>query len=302
MRTQLWRWRATRRPDDEQYTSEWWGAGDALGDELDDVDDLAAPPDDSAVWPNLFATAQQARYFLPAETRARTRRWRSWWAGCSATRWRCTPRRAGGGARLASRSRARRRCSTTIAPATIATGRSTPTAASSCGRRARCAWAQAPAVVRRPGARARRRRKRLGRVWQRVQVVAACRRERGVSFLRRRRRRRVGRERVALALAATDREAMRSASRADDASGAAATRTAQQVDEEDDANDGDRAARRTARAGSTPTGRRRGVPATSVDGATPTGSEDDGGMSTGERRRPRRRRIRPEARAGEKDP
>ena len=69
MRTQLWRWRATRRPEDEQYTTEWWGAGDALGDELDDVDDLAAPPDDSAVWPNLFATAQQARYFLPAETR-----------------------------------------------------------------------------------------------------------------------------------------------------------------------------------------------------------------------------------------
>ena len=67
--TQLWRWRATRRPDDEQYTTDWWGAGDALGDELDDVDDLAAPPDDSAVWPNLFATAQQARYFLPAETR-----------------------------------------------------------------------------------------------------------------------------------------------------------------------------------------------------------------------------------------
>ena len=74
LRLLLWRWRCSR-PELPQYVEdEWWGDGDACGDELDDVMALCEPPEgladggvdcDAAFWD----MAAQARYHLPAHAR-----------------------------------------------------------------------------------------------------------------------------------------------------------------------------------------------------------------------------------------
>lgn len=43
------RWRAAREPPDRQYVAadgSWWGEGDVMADEVDDIDALVGPPDD----------------------------------------------------------------------------------------------------------------------------------------------------------------------------------------------------------------------------------------------------------------
>ena len=72
----MWRWRARTQLEAGQYMGEdgsWWGDGDVLGDDFDDVLELCQPPDGEL--PDKLATAfldiaQQARFFLGAHARA----------------------------------------------------------------------------------------------------------------------------------------------------------------------------------------------------------------------------------------
>jgi [histone H3]-lysine4/36 N-trimethyltransferase SMYD len=72
----LWRWRARTQPEAEHYMAadgSWWGGGDVLGDDFDDVLELCQPPDE--LLPEKLAAAfldiaQQARFFLGSHARA----------------------------------------------------------------------------------------------------------------------------------------------------------------------------------------------------------------------------------------